>query len=467
MLSRIRSALLLSSLGFAAPVTSLPAQSGPGTDSLATTILEQLVEIPTTDSAGNTRRAADAMAHRLLAAGFPAADVKVIEVPRGTFALVARYRGKAGSTSKPILMLAHLDVVPARREDWSFDPFVFRELDGWYYGRGVLDNKAGDAILVANFIRWRREKWTPSRDLIIALTGDEETASASIQGLLAEHRDLIDAAYALNTDAGGGELRDGKPVAFSVQTAEKVYQTYHLEATSPGGHSSVPMPGNAIYRLSQGLLRLAHHDFPVGLNETTRSYFERSAPGAPPAVGRDMRAAAAGDTAAARRLSAAEPVYNALLHTTCVATRLAAGHADNALPQSAVATVNCRVLPGEALGGVQAALERVLADTAIHVTAVERSAPPGPASPLRADVMQPIERLVARMWPGAVVVPEMSTGATDGSYVRGQGIPTYGVSAVFDVIDDIRAHGRDERIGVKAFHDAGEFWNRLVRELAK
>ena len=460
-------AVLASAVALAALPAWLPAQSRTGADSLATAILEQLVEIPTTDSAGNTRRAAEAMAQRLLAAGFPAADVKVIEVPRGTFALVARYRGKAGSTRKPILMLAHLDVVPARREDWSFDPFVFREIGGWYYGRGVLDDKAGDAILVANFIRWRKEKWTPSGDLIIALTGDEETASASIQGLLREHRDLIDAEYALNTDAGGGELRDGKPVAFSVQTAEKVYQTYHLAATSPGGHSSVPTPGNSIYRLSAGLLRLARHDFPVGLNETTRASFERSAAGEPPAIGRDMRAAASGDTAAARRLSAAEPIYNALLHTTCVATRLAAGHADNALPQSAVATVNCRVLPGEPLDGVKATLERVLADTAIRVTAVERSAPPGPASPLRPDIMQPIEKLVARMWPGAVVVPEMSTGATDGSYVRGQGIPTYGVSAVFDVIGDIRAHGRDERIGVQAFHDAAAFWDRLVRELAK
>jgi acetylornithine deacetylase/succinyl-diaminopimelate desuccinylase-like protein len=358
-------------------------------------------------------------------------------------------------------------VVPARREDWSFDPFVFRELDGWYYGRGVLDDKAGATILVGNFIHWRREGWTPSRDLIIALTGDEETASASIQGLLAQHRELIDAEYALNTDAGGGELRNGKPVAFSVQTAEKVYQTYHLEATSPGGHSSVPMPGNAIYRLSAGLLRLSRFEFPLGLNETTRAYLERAARRQPPAIARDMRAAAAGDTAAARRLSAAEPLYNALLHTTCVATRLAAGHADNALPQSAVATVNCRVLPGAPLRGIEAQLERVVADTGIHVTAVERSAPPGPASPLRSDVMQPIERLAAAMWPGAVVVPEMSTGATDGSYVRGQGIPTYGVSAVFDVIDDIRAHGRDERIGVKAFRDALEFWDRMVRELGR
>ena len=463
----LRTALLLATaLALVVQPAPLAAQSR-GADSLATAILKELVEIPTTDSAGTTRRAAESMARRLRAAGFPDSDVQVVEGPPGIFALVARYRGKAGSSRKPILMLAHLDVVPARRADWSFDPFVFRERDGFYYGRGVLDDKAGDATLVANFIRWRREKWTPSRDLIIALTGDEETASASIQELLGRHRDLIDAEYALNTDAGGGELRDGKPRSFSVQTAEKVYQTYRLETRSPGGHSSVPTPGNAIYRLSDGLGRLARFEFPLGLNETTRASFERSAAGETPAVARDMRAVAKGDTAAARRLSAAEPVYHALLHTTCVATRLAAGHADNALPQTAVATVNCRVLPGESLEGIEATLERVLADSGIRVIALERAAPPGPASPLRPDIMNPIQELVAQMWPGAVVVPEMSTGATDGSYARGQGIPTYGVSAVFGELGENRAHGRDERIGVKAFRDAVEFWDRMVKELAK
>lgn len=463
---RLRIAAVLAAALAAGPAP-LPAQSRAAADSLATAILEQLVEIPTTDSAGTTRVAAEAMAKRLLDAGFPAADVKVIEGPPGTFALVARYRARAGSTRKPILMLAHLDVVPARREDWSFDPFVFRERDGFYYGRGVMDNKAGDATLVANFIRWRREKWMPSRDLIMALTGDEETASASIRELLDQHRDLIDAEYALNTDAGGGELRNGKPVSFSVQTAEKVYQTYHLETRSPGGHSSVPTPGNAIYRLSEGLVRLSRFEFPLGLNETTRTFFERSAAGETPAIARDMRAVARGDTAAARRLSAAEPYYAALLHTTCVATRLEAGHADNALPQSAVATVNCRVLPGESLDTVQATLERAVADTGIAVTALERAAPPGPASPLRADIMKPIEQLVARMWPGAVVVPEMSTGATDGTYARAEGIPTYGVSGVFGELGENHAHGRDERIRVRSFGEAVEFWDRMVKELAR
>jgi acetylornithine deacetylase/succinyl-diaminopimelate desuccinylase-like protein len=445
----------------------LPAQSHVPADTLAVAVLKQLVEIPTTDSAGTTQQAAEAMAQRLLGAGFPASDVKVIEGPRGTFALVARYRAKAGSTRKPILMLAHLDVVPARREDWSFDPFVFRELDGFYYGRGVMDNKAGDATLVANFIRWKHEGWTPSRDLILALTGDEETASASIRELLGEHRDLIDADYALNTDAGGGELRHGKPVSFSVQTAEKIYQTYRLATRSPGGHSSVPTPDNAIYRLSAGLMRLSRFEFPLGLNETTRTFFERSADGEAPAVAHDMRAAATGDTAAARRLSAGEPYYHALLHTTCVATRLEAGHADNALPQSAVATVNCRVLPGESLDTVRATLQRVVADTGIDVTPLERAAPPGPASPLRADIMRPVEKLVARMWPGAVVVPEMSTGATDGTYARAEGIPTYGVSGVFGELGENRAHGRDERIRVKSFHEAVEFWDRMIKQLAR
>ena len=457
----------LASFALALCAPAMAAQSPSDPAALETAILKQLVEIRTTDSAGNTDVAAKAAAQRLLDAGFSAQDVRVIEATPGKFSLVARYRGRPGSKLKPVLMLAHLDVVDAWKSDWSFDPFVFREIDGWYYGRGSEDDKAGDAILLANFIRWKREGWTPARDLIIALTGDEETKSASIEGLLTRYRPLVDAEYALNTDAGGGEWRDGKPVTFSVQTAEKRYQTYLLEVRNRGGHSSVPRPDNAIYQLSQGLLRLAAYHFPMGLNETTRAEFARSATNEPADLAADMRAVAErGDTAAARRLSDAQPLYNALLHTTCVATRLQAGHADNALPQSAQATVNCRILPDQPIASVTATLERVLADSAIHLTEVPEVAHGGGASPLRTDIMRPVERLVSQMWPGAVVVPEMSTGATDGTYVRAVGIPTYGVSAVFNVIGDERAHGRDERINVKAFHDAGEFWYRLVKELA-
>ncbi len=427
-------------------------------------LLEELIRINTSDSAGRTREAAEAMARHLIAAGFPAADVRVVgEDPRYQ-SLVARYRGRS-SARKPILLLAHLDVVDARREDWTFDPYEFRELDGYYYGRGTSDNKAGAAMLVANFIRYRREGFVPDRDLIIALTADEETSSGAIKWLVGEQRALVDAEYALNTDAGGGELLDGKPIVFGVQTAEKVYLTFQLEVRNKGGHSSVPEADNAIYRLANALGRLASHTFPVTLTETSRAFFERGSVTQPAALAADMRAvAASADAAAARRLSAI-PLYSATLRTTCVATRLSGGHADNALPQLARATVNCRLLPGYSPDSAEATLKGILADTAIHVSRVAEPTA-SPASPLRPDVMAPVERLVAKMWPGATVVPEMSTGATDGLYVRNAGIPVYGLSAVFERVDDIRAHGRDERIGVKAYHDAAQFWYELVKTLA-
>ncbi|MFL5404022.1 MAG: M20/M25/M40 family metallo-hydrolase [Gemmatimonadales bacterium] len=428
-------------------------------------ILKQLVEINTSDSARHTDLAAQAMAARLEAAGLPRTDLQIVETSPGIANLVARYRGRS-TGAKPILLMSHLDVVGARREDWSFDPFTFREADGYYYGRGSSDVKDGVAMLVANFIRYKQEGFVPSRDLVIVLTGDEETTGGGIQGLLEKHRDLVDADFALNTDAGGGELRDGKAVAFSVQTAEKVYLTFLLEVRNKGGHSSLPEPDNAIYRLSNGLGRLARFSFPVRLNETTRAFFARDAVTQPQKLAADMRAVTRNaDPAAARRLSAAAPYYNAQLRTTCVATRLFAGHADNALPQLARATVNCRILPDQSPDSVEATLNQIMADTAIHIT---RERPPtlSPASPLRPEVMRPVERLVQQMWPGAIIVPEMSTGASDGLYVRNAGIPVYGVSAVFERIDDIRAHGRDERVGVKAYHDAAKFWYQLVKQLA-
>ena len=430
-------------------------------------ILKQLIEINTSDSARHTEVSAHAMADRLTAAGIPAADIEIIQTTPGIFNLVARYRGKSGSAAKPLLLMAHMDVVDARREDWSSDPFQFKEADGYYYGRGSSDNKAGAAMLVSSFIRYKQDGFVPARDLIIVLTGDEETGGDGIRTLVARHRDLIDAELALNTDAGGGELRDGKAIAFSVQTAEKVFLTFHLEVHNKGGHSSLPEADNAIYRLSNGLGRLAKFAFPVRLNETTRAALEQGAANQPPLLAADMRAVARkGDPAAARRLSGVAPWYNAQLRTTCVATRLFAGHADNALPQLARATVNCRLLPGHSPDSAEATLRRVLADTAIHLS---RARPPtlSPTSPLRPDVMGPVKDLVARMWPGSVIIPEMSTGASDGLYVRNAGIPVYGVSAVFERIDDVRAHGRDERIGVKAYHDAAAFWYELVKRLGE
>jgi acetylornithine deacetylase/succinyl-diaminopimelate desuccinylase-like protein len=428
-------------------------------------ILKQLVEINTSDSARHTDQAAKAMQARLVDAGIPQQDMQIIQTGPGINNLVVRYRG-SGSTAKPILLMAHLDVVSARREDWSFDPFTFREEGGYYYGRGSSDNKAGAAMLVASFIRYKKEGFVPKRDLIIVLTGDEETNGEGIQGVLEHHRDLVDAAFALNTDAGGGELREGKPVAFSVQSAEKVYLDFQLEVRNKGGHSSLPVPDNAIYRLSNGLVRLSRYNFPVKLNATTREAFLKGAAGQAPKIAADMRAVARnGDPAAARRLSAAEPYYNAQLRTTCVATRLFGGHANNALPQLAQATVNCRMLPDDPPDSVEARLTGVLADTAIHLSRV-RQPTLSPASPLTAEIMQPVTALAKKMWPQAVVVPEMSTGASDGLYVRNAGIPVYGVSAVFEEIGDDRAHGRDERIGVKAYYDAAEYWYQLVKMLA-
>ena len=428
-------------------------------------LLKELIEINTSDSARQTRRAAQAMADRLVAGGIPREDVQVIETSPGIANLVARYRSRGGS-AKPILLMAHIDVVGARKEDWSFDPFTFREEEGYYYGRGSNDNKAGAAMLVANFIRYKREGFVPNRDLIIVLTGDEETTGEAIQSLVNKHRQLVDADFALNTDGGGGELRDREPVAFLVQTAEKVYLTFQLEVRNKGGHSSVPEKDNAIYRLTNALNRLAQFEFPVRLNETTRAALTHGAATQPRQLAADMRSVARNaDPAAVRRLSAAAPYYNALLRTTCVATRLFAGHADNALPQLARATVNCRLLPDHPPDSAEATLRRVLGDTAIHMKR-DREPTLSPASPLRPEVMEPVTNLAKKMWPGAVVVPEMSTGATDGLYVRNAGIPVYGVSAVFERIDDIRAHGRDERIGVKAYHDAAKYWYELVKTLA-
>jgi acetylornithine deacetylase/succinyl-diaminopimelate desuccinylase-like protein len=428
-------------------------------------ILKQLVEINTSDSARHTDQAAKAIEARLADAGIPQQDMQIIQTAPGINNLIVRYRG-SGSGGKPILLMAHMDVVDARREDWSFDPFTFREQDGYYYGRGSNDDKSGVAVLVANFIRYKKEGFVPNRDLIIVLTGDEETTGEGIEGLVEKHRDLIDAAYALNTDGGGGELQNGKPVAFSVQTAEKVYLSFQLEVRNKGGHSSLPVPDNSIYRLSNGLVRLSRYTFPVKLNPTTREAFLKGAANQPPRIAADMRAVARnGDPAAARRLSAAQPYYNAQLRTTCVATRLFGGHADNALPQLARATVNCRMLPNDPPDSVEATLRRVLADTAIHLSQIR---PPtlSPASPLTPEIMQPVTALANKMWPQAVVLPEMSTGASDGLYVRNAGIPTYGVAAVFGEIGDDRSHGRDERIGVKAFHDAAEYWYQLVKTLA-
>ncbi len=433
---------------------------------LARDIFRELIEINTTDSLGNTPRAARAMAQRLLAAGFRAPDVRVLIGPDAKHGnLVARYRGTGGG--RPIVVFAHLDVVPARRADWSVDPFTLLEKDGYFYGRGTTDDKVGDAILVADFIRLKQAGFKPRRDLILVLTGDEETAGSCIAWLVAKHRDLIDADFALNTDAGGGVLRDGQRVMFVVQASEKVYATYVLEATDKGGHSSLPRPAdNPVYRLAPVLERLAQYQFPVKLNEVSRAFFERSAALETGALAEDLAGVLKDppDSAAVARLSAV-PFYNSKLRTTCVATMMEAGHAENALPQSARVTVNCRILPGEPASEVEATLRRLAADDRIALRAVYAPVP-SPPSPLTPAIMGPIERLVAEQFPHVPIVPVMEAGATDGLFLRNAGIPTYGVSAVFEEQNDVRAHGRDERLRVQSFYEALEFWYRMMRAYA-
>jgi acetylornithine deacetylase/succinyl-diaminopimelate desuccinylase-like protein len=441
-----------------------PAASPQDHRALERDIFEELIEIDTTDEHGDNTRAAEAMAARLRAAGMAAADVRVLGPHPRKGNLVARLRGAGGR--KPILLLAHLDVVEARREDWSTDPFTFVERDGFYYGRGTSDDKAMAAIFVASFVRYLSEGYKPDRDVILALTADEEGGDFNgVDWLLRNHRDLIGAELAIN-EGGDGQLKDGKPLLNELQASEKVYQSFRLEIRNAGGHSSLPTRDNAIYRLAAGLGRLEKHDFPVRLNDVTRAFFERMSKLEQGQLATDMLAVTSTppDPAAVSRL-AASPFYNAQMRTTCVPTRLDAGHAENALPQMARAIVNCRMLPGESPEAVRKTIAAVLDDQGISVTPVAE-ARPSPPSPLRPDVLGPIERLTSEMWPGVPVVPVMVAGATDGLYLRNAGIPTYGVSGIFMDVDDVRAHGRDERVGVESYHRGAEFLYRLVKMLS-
>lgn len=425
-------------------------------------LLRQLVEVPTTDDRALTRQAAQLMADRLVSAGFPRTDVRVLGPDRKVGHLVARYPGR-DRAAKPLLLMAHIDVVPAERSDWSVDPWKLLERDGWFYGRGTSDNKAGAAMLVANFMRLHREGWQPRRDVIIVLTGDEETEQAGMPWLLAQSRDLREAALALNTDSGGVLLRNGQPVLFAVQASEKVYTDLVLEVTDVGGHSSLARPDNPIYTVAAALDRIAAHRFPLHVTDVARAYFARAATVESGQLAADMRAVAqpTPGAAAADRLSKS-PFYNARLRTTCVATRMNAGHADNALPQLARANINCRILPGEPIADVQATIRR-LAGPRVKVT-VKTEGVTSPPSAVSPEMLARIERLVAAQWQGIPVVPVMEAGATDGMFTRRAGIPTYALSAVLSDENDVRAHGRDERIGVEAFYQATAFWYRLIKE---
>jgi acetylornithine deacetylase/succinyl-diaminopimelate desuccinylase-like protein len=432
-------------------------------DAAALETFQELIEINTTDSVGDNTRAAEAMARRLREAGLPEDEVHVLGPHPRKGNLVARLRGSGKRA--PILLLAHLDVVEALASDWSFDPFTFLERDGYFYGRGTSDDKAMAAIWIATLVRLKHENYVPDRDLVVALTSDEEGGSYNgVQWLLANHRELIDAAYCLN-EGGGGQMKDGRKLSNSVQLSEKLFQSFSLEATNPGGHSSRPRKDNAIYQLSAALVRISEHEFPVELDEITSAYFEKMAAIEGGENARDMLSVSRrSDLEAAARLSRS-PYYNAVLRTTCVATQLQGGHAENALPQTARATVNCRIFPGSDPKDIQRTLEGVVADESVRLTPVSQANPSLP-SPLRPEVMGAIEKLTEEMWPGVPVVPTMSTGATDGLFLRNSGIPTYGVSGIFGDVDDARAHGKDERVLVASFYEGREFLYQLVKALS-
>jgi len=427
-------------------------------------IFRELIAINTAEPDGNTTRAAERIAARLKEAGFADDDVKILGSADRHGNLVARLRGSG--KGRPVLFLAHLDVVPAAREDWSVDPFVLTEKDGYYYGRGTTDDKQFASIWTAAFISAKRTGFMPDRDLILALTTGEETGVGDQNGvtfLLARHRALVDAEYVINGDAGGGSIQNGRNVAFGVQAAEKRYMDVALEVTNPGGHSSLPVKDNAIYRLARALGRVDELSFPIRLNDVTRAYFEKRAAIDGGAVGDAMRALAAGraDAAAIARLTA-DPINNSMMRTTCVATVAAAGHAPNALPQRAKANINCRLLPDDAPEAVVAALRRAIADPAVSVTPVGNLKPVPPTQALHPGAMAVIGAAAEAVWPGVPLVPLMEPGGTDGVFFRAVGIPAFGVNH-FGPDDDVRAHGRDERIGVREFEDAVRFGDAAVR----
>jgi acetylornithine deacetylase/succinyl-diaminopimelate desuccinylase-like protein len=426
---------------------------------LAREVFQQLIETNTSHSVGSTTVAAEAMF-----VGGP-------DDRHGN--LVARYRGKPGSTLKPVLVIAHLDVVEAKREDWTTDPFQFVEKDGFFYGRGTQDIKEGDAAFVTSFLMLKKQGFVPDRDIILALTADEEGGDKNgVDWLIRNHRDLIEAGFALNPDAGGLTTAKGKPVYLGVEATEKLYADFKLTVTNPGGHSSVPTKDNAIYQLASALGKIAAYQFPFELNAVTRAYFTALAATRTGATAKDMKAILAPkpDMAAAARL-AEDPAYNSTMRTTCVATMLTAGHAPNALPQRAEANVNCRILPGHTPGEVRKVLEGVVADPKVTfkletdgISSGEDEVSVTPP-PLNQQVFDALHTIVNRMWPGTPVIPEMETGASDSKITMAAGIPSYGFSGMGIDEDDDRAHGKDERLGVESYFAGVEFTNLYLKAL--
>ncbi|HST12684.1 MAG TPA: M20/M25/M40 family metallo-hydrolase [Terriglobales bacterium] len=452
------------------------AQIDDATKQLSHDIFKELIEINTTDSVGSVTAAAEAMAKRLRDAGFPESDLQVLGPNDRKKNMVARLRGTG--KHKPVLLIGHLDVVEARREDWTTDPFQFVEKDGFFYGRGTQDMKSGDAIMMTTLIRMKKEGYKPDRDIILALTADEEGGKSNgVDWLLKNHRELIDAEFVLNHDGGGITSENGKPVMMDVDATEKLYADYQLSVTNPGGHSSLPIPDDAIYHLANALVRLEHYEFPIDLNSVTRAYYERMAKITPGQRGEDMRAILKDppDQSAIERLSK-DPIDHSKMRTTCVATRLDAGHANNALPQVARANVNCRIAPGHSAEDIRTKLVEILADPKVtvkyvgaigevteHGTDRQSYAPP----PLRQDVFQPLEKVVAEMWPGVPVIPTMSTGASDGVYTNAASLPTYGISGIAIDRNDQRAHGKDERVGMESYYKGVDFYYRYLKAVTQ
>jgi acetylornithine deacetylase/succinyl-diaminopimelate desuccinylase-like protein len=434
------------------------------------TLYEELVEIDTTRSAGSCTRAAEAMRARLRAAGFEAQDLRILaprERPQDG-SLIAELHGRDRSL-KPILLLAHIDVVEARREDWQRDPFTLVEEDGWFYARGVSDDKAMAAIFTDSLIRYRREGYLPRRGLKLALTCGEETPDVfdSVEWLLQTQPETLDAAFVLNEGASGELDASGRHIALQIQAGEKVYQNFELAASDGGGHSSRPTRRNPIVRLSKGLAKLGAYRFPVQLNPVTRAYFERQATLSPTAMA-DIRAVLDSNDpeTAADRLWDANPAWNSMLRTTCAVTVIDGGHADNALPQNVRANVNCRILPGVPVAQVRETLMQVVEDPEIAVAATGPVAITAPIPPLSAAILNPVRELAAELWPGVAVVPTLATGATDGRFLNAAGIPTYGLSGLFHDAEGPRSHGLNERVRVKSLLDSRRFLYTIVKRYA-
>jgi acetylornithine deacetylase/succinyl-diaminopimelate desuccinylase-like protein len=449
---------------FAAP---LSAQTTPpdAQKQLAHDIYKEFIEIQSGYTTGATTPVAEAAAARLKAAGFPDADIFVGGASPKKANLVVRYHGTGAR--KPLLLIAHTDVVEAKREDWSTDPFVLTEKDGYFYGRGTGDDKAQAAVWIANLIQYKKEGFKPDRDIIVALTADEEGGGPfnGVDWLLKNHRELIDADFALN-EGGWGESADGKRISNDLQVSEKYVLNFRFEVHNKGGHSSMPVADNAIYHLAFALAHLSEFSFPLKTNEVTAAYFQQMSKIETGPVKDDLAKVAAGSQEAMQKVAAASPAWNATLRTTCVATQLEGGHAMNALPQLAAATVNCRVLPEDSSEYVLAALTKIVADNQVSITSILPMAA-GPASPMRPDILAAVTATTQKIWPGVQTVPIMVVGATDGRYLRVAGIPTYGIQGFFFDRNDIRFHGRDERLGVQSFYEGQLFLYDLVKALSQ